>query len=197
MLWSLITNSYTLLPPSSFGQIYIYICGQHDALYAIINSNYLLSILKAPLNIECHFLFIIPYMYIYWLSIAKLIICGQRDALHAIINSNYLLSILKAPLNIECHFLFIIHIYIYMCVCVCVCVCARNKFYVIHLFWVPQKQKPLLLPINPHLQLHFVQHFSSLFASLPPPLLSTSPLHFLHHFLFLIIWLFFFPFYFV
>ena len=34
-----------------------------DAIHAIINSNYLLSILKAPFNIECHFLFILLYIH--------------------------------------------------------------------------------------------------------------------------------------
>ena len=42
-----------------------------------------------------------------------------------------------------------------------------------------QKQKFLLLPISPHLRLHFLQPFPSLFASLPPPILSSSLLHFL------------------
>ena len=174
VLWSLITNSYTLLPPSSFSQIYIYICGQHDALYAIINSNYLLSLLKAPLNIECHFLFIIPYIYIYWLSIAKLIICGQRDALHAIINSNYLLSILKAPLNIECHFLFIIHIY--MCVCVCVC----NKFYysinfTSSTYFECHKNKNLFFSLLIHTYNYIFSNIS--LPSLPLYLLHYSLLH--------------------
>ena len=36
-----------------------------NALHTIINSNRLLSILKAPLNIECHFLSILIHIYIY------------------------------------------------------------------------------------------------------------------------------------
>ena len=48
-----------------------------------------------------------------------------------------------------------------------------------------QKQKSPL-PIRPYIWLHFLQHFSSLLPLYLPPLLSTSPLHFLHPFLFLI-----------
>ena len=54
------------------------ICGQRDALHAIINSNYLLSILKAPLNIECHFLFIIHiYIYIYVCVCVCVCVCAR------------------------------------------------------------------------------------------------------------------------
>ena len=39
------------------------------------------------------------------------------------------------------------------------------------------------LLVHTYVRLHFIQPFSSLFASLPPPpLLTTSPLHFLHDF---------------
>ena len=101
------------------------------------------------------------------------------------------MSILKAPFNIECHFLSIlILLYIH----------TQNTFYyliiksyhslIFYLFFSflkfsshyslkKQKQKFLLLPISPHLWLHFLQPFPSLFASLPPPILSSSLLHFL------------------
>ena len=122
------------------------------------------------------------------------------------LNSNCLLFTLKAPFSIECHFLSIIlYIYIYNLL--------RNHWATSSSYFLPllfsfkpifslllkinkQQQKPLLLHISPHLRLYSLQHFTSVFASLPPPLLFTSPLHFLHHFLFLIIWLFSFPFYF-
>ena len=118
------------------------------------------------------------------------------NTLNAIINSNCLLSILKVPFNIECHFLSIL-ILLYTH--------THNAFYysiikphhplIFYFFFsflkfsshyslqkTKTKQKYLLLPISLHLQLHFLQHFPSFFASLPLPLLSTSPLHFLHHF---------------
>ena len=123
-----------------------------NALHTIINSNHLLSILKAPLNIECHFLSILIHIYIH--THTQYILLLNQDN-HWATSSTYFLSLL---------FFF------------------KLFFSLLSTTKQKQKQKPLLLPISPYLQLHFLQPFPSLFTFLLPPLLSNSPLHFLHHF---------------
>ena len=115
---------------------------------------------------------------------------AKCNALHAIINSNCLLSTLKAPFNIECHFLsIIIHIYIHNTFCYSIIEPHHTLiFYLFFSFfnfsshYSLQKTKTKIVFFS--LLVHTYGYtssnlFPSLFASLPPPLLSNSPLRFI------------------